>query len=136
MKKSQILRIINEHQFNANNEIKTFLFDVGFLVSLGMSHITKYANNEESEIKLKEMMDFINKQPLLNGMTYFDIIKNIDKLDGRHLQVVLLQSIKLLNYIEPRILRYVRDTSNMERDSKHVWLDRIRFLKDKALDII
>ena len=136
LKKSQIIKIIKEHNFNQNKEIKTFLFDVGFLLSLGLSHVSTYAKDDESKTKLNEMMNLIRNQPLLNGLTYFDIIKNIDELNDKHLEVSLEQSIKLLNYIEPRILRYVKDTSNMEKDSKHIWLDRIRFLKDKSLDLL
>lgn len=136
MTKRELKKRILEHKFSSNKHKKELIFDIGFLLSLGFSKIDSYAKDTESKNKLNEMMAIIRKTPLLNGMTYFDIIENIDKLNDKFLEASLTQGINLLNYAEPRIMRYAKDTSNDERDIKHIWLDRIRLLKDISINIL
>ena len=71
------------------------IFDAGFLFSFGFSKISSYAINDNAKDEIKKMMGIINRQPLLNGMTYFDVIDNISKVvDKVPLTIAILRQLE------------------------------------------
>lgn len=117
-------------------EVVDLIFDIGFLFSFGFSKITSFAVNDSGSEELKKMMDVIQKQPLLNGMTYFDVIDNITKVtDKVPLTIAMLnQASKLIDYVRPRIKRYVVDYDNLNR--KENWLTRLSILNDRCNNLL
>ena len=112
------------------------IFDAGFLFSFGFSKISSYAINDNAKDEIKKMMGIINRQPLLNGMTYFDVIDNISKVvDKVPLTIAILRQLeKLIDYARPRIKLYIVDNDDLNR--KENWLKRLDILKERCVDIL
>lgn len=127
--------------FESANEnfIKDFLTDFGVLISLNLSQITKMGKDQEATIELTNMMKEF-RSPKINGMTYFDFIKdNINSIckNPKGLSSILNLIKGWLEYLEPRIIKYVKDGAAPNVvDYKTKWLERISNLKKDYVKII
>jgi hypothetical protein len=118
--------------------VKNFLIDFGTLISLNLSQITKMGKDTQSTEELKTMMERIRK-PIINGKTYFEIIGDINTIPNnpRLLSTILLQVKKFIEYIEPRIERFVKDGESANGiNHKEGWLNRISKIKDDYRKIV
>jgi hypothetical protein len=118
--------------------IKDFLTDFATLISLNFSQITKMGKDQNSTNELKTMMQTMSK-PIINGKTYFEIIKDINAIPNQPklLSAILSQIKKLIEYIEPRIILYVVDgPAKNGVDYKKAWLDRIQQIKKNYTKIV
>jgi len=108
-----------------------FLNDFAFFISINLSNVVKMGNNDESTKELKSMMMRL-RSPIMNGLNFFDIHKDLKKYIGpKYISALLLQIRNLLNYIEPRINKLVKDS-----DYKKSWITKIDDLKNRYRKII
>jgi hypothetical protein len=135
-------KLLTENKINeaANATfIKDFLIDFGTLMSLNFSQITKMGKDENATNELKAMMERIRK-PIINGQTYFEIIKdNINTIPNnpKLLSAILLQVKNFIEYIEPRVERFVKDGSATNGvNYKESWLGRIKKIKEDYIKIV
>lgn len=97
-------------------DVREFLTDFGWLVSMNFSQITQQAVDEDAERELNDMMKQIRK-PILNGMNYFDFIRdNINEIpkNPKMLSAVIGIVRDYLVYIRPRIEKFVKDGEKKE----------------------
>jgi hypothetical protein len=118
--------------------VKDFLVDFGTLLSLNFSQITKMGKDENATNELKAMMERIRK-PIINGQTYFEIIKDINAIPNnpKLLSAILSQVKNFIEYVEPRVERFVKDGPAPNGvDYKKGWLDRIKKIKEDYKKIV
>lgn len=119
--------------------VKDFLIDFGALMSLNFSQITKMGKDEKATNELKAMMERIRK-PIINGQTYFEIIKdNINTIPNnpKLLSAILSQVKNFIEYIEPRVERFVKDgPATNGVNYKESWLGRIKKIKEDYIKIV
>ena len=123
--------------------VKDFLTDFGILISLNFSQITRMGKDFNSTKELEEMMKVIRK-PIINGQNYFDFVSNnINTIinNPKLLSALLKQVRELLIYIEPRIIKFVKDEPSISPDGnkinyKEKWLKRINEIKENYKKII
>lgn len=116
-----------------SKEVKDFLTDFGWLVSMNFSQIAQLGKDGNATAELKGMMGQIRK-PIINGQSYFDFVRdNIDTLpkEPKKLSAVIGIVRDYLVYIEPRIESFVVDG-----DKKDYFLRKISELKDTYKKII
>jgi hypothetical protein len=134
------LGIIKEERYSTpielNNKRKELIFDLGFLLSLGLSKVSSYAIDSEGEKVLNDMMKTIRTKPILDDLPYFKVIEKLNELNTHDLIDLIERGIGQMNYVESRIMKYVKDTSLNDVDIKHAWLDRIRNLKERYISIL
>lgn len=114
-------------------EVRAFLNDFGWLVSMNFSKIGQQAVDEDARRQLAVMMGELRK-PILNGKSYSDFINsNFDEIprNPKMLSAVLGIVRDYLVYIKPRIERFVKDG-----EQKTYWLDKIGRLGDEYRRII
>ncbi len=108
------------------------LNDFGMLASLNLSQVTKMGRDEAATKELVTMMQNLRK-PIINGQTYFDLIKDVNTIinQPKMLSAVLGKIREFLIYIEPRIQQFVVDG-----DHKTNWLGKIANLKSIYRSVI
>jgi len=134
----KILKEENLHEAANANFVKDFLVDFGTLLSLNFSQITKMGKDENATNELKAMMERIRK-PIINGQTYFEIIKDINAIPNnpKLLSAILSQVKNFIEYIEPRVERFVKDgLAPNGVDYKKGWLGRIKKIKEDYKKIV
>ena len=113
--------------------IKDFLTDFGTLISLNFSQITKMGKDENATKELTLMMHQI-RNPIINGQTYFDFLKNnINTIPNNPKLLSTLLGIvrNFLIYIEPRVKQFVTDKpASNGINYKEAWLKRIEKIKN------
>lgn len=116
----------------SRKEIIDFFLELNFFLSLNLSKVQQEAKDSDSLNELNTMMQNIRK-PLINGKNIFDLAKDINTIvnNPKMLSAVLLQAKNLIEYVEPRIKRYVNDS-----DKKNIWLSKIDNFKTTYLNII
>ncbi len=136
------MRYIKEYKvFEAANSsfVKDFLMDLGFFMSMNLSHVTKMGKDEDSTKELVSMMQGIRK-PVINGQSYFEFLRdNINKITNNPKLLSALMGIArdFLLFIEPRVKNFVVDGPSVKGvDYKADWLNRIAKLKDDYKKIV
>lgn len=123
---------INENVDINKKYVNDFLNEFGFFITLNISQISTMGidNNANSELSL---MQKNLRNPIINGMTYFEITKDVNYLykNPKILSALLNKIREFLIYIEPRIQKYVKDS-----DIKDNWLKKIENFKEKYKKII
>lgn len=130
--------IKNFEQFNlikesvTKNEIIDFFNDFGFFISLNLMKVGTYAIDENSKNELLNMQKTL-RNPLINGKSYNELLNDINIIikNPKYLSSLLSQVKGLIEFIEPRINKYVIDN-----EFKKNWLDKIKKFKDIYLKII
>ena len=127
---NQLNRLINESA--TKNEVYSFFNEFGFMISLNFTHIVSRAIDKESGHHLRSMLDRLS-EPIINGKTYFELLDNFNEIvrNPKYLSAFLLQTKKMIEFIEPRIEKYVSDS-----DFKVVILKKIHKLKEQYINII
>ena len=112
--------------------ISNFLYDFGFFMTLNLSQVTKMGVDKNSTEQLTTMMKELRK-PIINGMSYTELIKDVNYLCSkpRLLSEVLNKIREYLQYIEPRIEKFVTDG-----EYKKNWLNKIQDFKTKYMYIV
>jgi hypothetical protein len=136
------MRYIKEYKvFEAANSsfVKDFLMDLGFFMSMNLSHVTKMGKDEDSTKELVSMMQGIRK-PVINGQSYFEFLRdNINKITNNPKLLSALMGIArdFLLFIEPRVKNFVVDGPSAKGvDYKAEWLNRIAKLKEDYKKIV
>lgn len=112
-------------------ELMNFLIDFGYMISLQFIHIKQYAIDNDAYAELDKLQSVLNK-PLINGKKYYDIINDSKMISNPKLLSALINQIKLLiEYIEPRIQKYVKDC-----DNKKIWISNINRFKEDYIKIV
>ena len=116
----------------SRKEIIDFFLELNFFLSLNLSKVQQEAKDSDSLNELNTMMQNIRK-PLINGKNIFDLAKEINTIvnNPKMLSAVLLQVRNLIEYVEPRVKRYVNDS-----EKKNIWLKKIDDFKTIYLKII
>ena len=124
-------KFINESKINKKT-FDEYIDEFGFFITLNLSQVTKTGKDSNSSDELSNMMKNVRK-PLINGLSFFDIIndRNILYNNPKIISIFLNQTRKLLEYIEPRIIKFVK-----EDDIKDKWLIKIDKLKSMYKNII
>lgn len=128
--KTYVKMFLNENV--KKTSVINLLNDFGMLISLNFSQITKMGKDEAATKELVMMMQNLRK-PIINGQTYFDLIKDINPIIGqpKMLSAVLGKIREFLMYIEPRVQRFVIDG-----EYKTKWMEKIKNLKNLYLSVI
>lgn len=110
-----------------------FLLDFGFFISLNLVKSESYCvDDDNAKIHIKDMLKRL-QEPIINNKTYFELIKDINSLyiNPKLLSVLMNQIRLLLNYIEPRIKKFIK-----EGEIKNNWINKIENFKEKYKNII
>jgi len=123
---------LSEENSIKRSDVNEFINEFGFFITMNLSQVTKMGIDNTSTVELTNMMNSLRK-PIINGMTYIDIIKDINKVyDNPKLLSEFLNKIReFLLYVEPRIAKFVK-----ECETKRKWLDKISLLKSRYRIII
>jgi len=113
-------------------EIIDFFLELGFFLSLNLAKVQQEAKDSNSLTELNLMMQTISK-PLINGKNIFELNKEISSIvnNPKMLSALLGQVKNLIEYVEPRIKKYVKDS-----DKKNIWLKKMDNFKTIYLNII
>jgi hypothetical protein len=116
----------------SRKEVIDFFLELNFFLSFNLSKVQQEAKDSNSDNELNTMMQNIRK-PLINGKNIFELVKEIGSIinDPRMLSALLGQVKTLIEYIEPRIEKYTKDS-----DKKNIWLKKIENFKTIYLNII
>lgn len=115
------------------NQMSEFLLDFGFFISLNLTKSESYCvDDDNAKIHIKDMLKRL-REPIINNKTYFELIKDINSLytNPKLLSVLMNQIRLLLNYIEPRIKKFIK-----EGEIKNNWINKIENFKEKYKNII
>ena len=114
------------------NEVVDFLNDFGFFITMNLSKISSYSSDDNNKKELEEMQKNIRK-PLINGKVYTELLNDMNIIinNPKYLSTLLSQIKSLLEYIEPRVAKYVDNG-----EIKNKWLKRIDDLKRKYIKIV
>lgn len=113
-------------------EVVDFFLDFNFFLSLNLTKVQQEAKDADSLNELNLMMQNTRK-PLINGKNIFELVKEINSIanNPKMLSALLSQVKNLIEYIEPRIQKYVKDG-----DKKNIWFKKIDNFKKLYLEII
>ena len=113
-------------------EVIDFVLEFNFFLSLNLAKVQQEAKDSGSLDELNVMMQNIRK-PLINGKNIFELAKEINSIvnNPKMLSALLSQIKNLLEYIEPRLKQYLKDS-----DKKNIWLKKIENFKVLYLEII
>ena len=116
----------------SRKEVIDFVLEFNFFLSLNLAKVQQEAKDSNSLNELNVMMQNIRK-PLINGKNIFELAKEINSIvnNPKMLSALLNQIKNLLEYIEPRLKKYLKDS-----DKKNVWLKKIENFKTIYLNII
>ena len=125
----------NTFESVTSNDVINFLSDFSYLITLNFIKCESYAIDEKSRNGLSEMMKTL-RQPIINGKKITDltdptITSKKELFNPKFLSAVLNQVRILLNFIKPRIDKFVKDC-----DIKQDWLNKISKLEEKYKNII
>ena len=128
---NDFIKLYESNQVN-RKYVNEFLSDFGFFITLNLSQVTKMGIDEASSKELNQMMVNLRK-PIINGKSYVDLIKDINTIyDNPRLVSEIVNKVReFLNYIEPRIIKFVSPS-----ESKDNWLDKITNFKERYKKII
>ncbi len=128
---NDFIKLYESNQVN-RKYVNEFLSDFGFFITLNLSQVTKMGVDETSNMELNQMMLNLRK-PIINGKSYVELIKDINTIyDNPRLVSEIVNKVReFLNYIEPRIIRFVSQS-----ESKDNWLDKINNFKERYKIII
>lgn len=128
---NDFIKLYESNQVN-RKYVNEFLSDFGFFITLNLSQVTKMGIDETSSKELNQMMVNLRK-PIINGKSYVDLIKDINTIyDNPRLVSEIVNKVReFLNYIEPRIIKFVSPS-----ESKDNWLDKITNFKERYKKII
>ena len=128
---NDFIKLYESNQVN-RKYVNEFLSDFGFFITLNLSQVTKMGIDETSNNELNKMMLNLRK-PIINGKSYVDLIKDINTIyDNPRLVSEIVNKVReFLNYIEPRIIKFVSPS-----ESKDNWLDKITNFKERYKIII
>lgn len=112
--------------------VNEFLNDFGFLITLNLSQVTKMGIDSNSTNELNNMMINLRK-PIINGLNYIELTKDTNSLykKPKLLSEILNKIREFLIYIEPRIVKFVKDN-----EYKTKWLEKIKSLKNRYKNLI
>lgn len=113
-------------------ELINFLNEFGFFITMNLSQVTKMGKDTDATKELLEMSKQMRK-PILNNKTYSEILYDVNNIikSPKLTSALLNQTRLLINYIEPRIQKFVKDG-----EIKNSWLDKISKLKDSYKKVI
>lgn len=128
--KSLIKHLLKEN-LKKNSAIE-LINEFGMFVSMNLGQVTKMGKDEASTKELNVMMQNV-RGPIINGMNYFELTKDINSIikNPKMLSALLGKIREFLIYIEPRIERFVIDN-----EFKPKWLQKIARLKSLYKTVI
>jgi len=98
--------------------------NMGYFMSLNTVKIQQDAVDSNAQQELANMQQQF-RQPILNGMSFFDVNRDIKISKNPKVAPILLKYVyDMLGYIEPRIKKYIKP----EQQGKY--LDRLNQIKD------
>jgi hypothetical protein len=124
--------IISYNESVTKSDFLNFLNDFGFFITLNLSKIGSFAIDKTAENELATMQKTL-RSPIINGKNYVEITSDFNSIiKNPALASGLLTQIKsLIEYIEPRIIKFVKNS-----EQKKGWLERIYKLKEEYKKII
>lgn len=128
--KPLIKKLLKENLDKKN--VRTFILDFGFFMSMNLSCVTQMSKDSTATKELNTMLNR-NRAPIINGMNYFDLTKQIDSImaNPKLLSALFSKIREFLVYIEPRIQQFVVDG-----EKKTKWLEKINDFKERYKNII
>lgn len=114
------------------SDLLNFLNDFGFFITLNLSKIQQFTIDEKANVEIGLMLKRL-REPLINGKNYTEILGDINTYIKEPILAskLILQIKLLLEYIEPRILKLIKDC-----EQKVGWIQRINKLKEDYKKII
>jgi len=109
-----------------------FLNDFGMFITMNLSQVTKMGIDENATKELTLMSQRL-RQPIINGMNYTELTKDVNSIykNPKMTSALVNQIRQLLIYMEPRIQKFVK-----ECDIKQNWLSKINKFKENYKIII
>ncbi len=121
-----MIKKYKEFNEGVNSTVSTFLLDFGMLVTMNLAKCEQLAIDDNSKKELSLMLNSINK-PIINGLKYTEILNKTELMSNPKVINGLFKQIDiLLKFIEPRIVKFVKDS-----DTKTAWLKKISDMKDR-----
>lgn len=98
--------------------------NMGYFMSLNTVKIQQDAIDSDARQELANMQQQF-RQPILNGMSFFDVNRDIKISKNPKVAPILLKYVyDMIGYIEPRIKEYIKP------DQQSKYLDRLSQIKD------
>lgn len=113
-------------------EIQTFLTDFGFFLYMNLAKVQKNANDKkEADSELTNILS-VGRGPLINGKNFQKILNDGELFKNpKYLSALFGQIKTLIEYIEPRIERFVK-----EGDNKTAWLEKLKKFREDYIKIV
>jgi hypothetical protein len=116
----------------SKSDVQTFINDFGFFLYMNLSKVKNKSNGKDGAAQELDNILVTGRKPLINGKSFTEIVSTDDYLKNPKYLSALFQQIKnLIEYIEPRITRFVE-----EGDTKAIWLGKLENFKSRYKDII
>ena len=127
----ELIKILLKENLKKNSAIE-LINDFGMFLSMNLSQVTRMGKDEAATKELNMMMKNI-RGPIINGMNYFELTKDVNSIirNPKMLSALLGKIREFLIYIEPRIQRFVIDN-----EFKPKWLEKIQRLKELYKNVI
>ena len=127
---SQFERIIVESV--TKREVQSFLTDFGFFLYMNLVKVKTMSNDHnDANEELTNLVKTFNK-PLINGKNFVELSTDNELYKNPKLLSALFKQVKnLIEYIEPRIERFVK-----ESETKTIWLNKIDKFKTEYKKIV
>lgn len=126
-----LIKTLLKENLKKNSAIE-LINDFGMFLSMNLSQVTRMGKDEAATKELNMMMKNI-RGPIINGMNYFELVKDVNSIirNPKMLSALLGKIREFLIYIEPRIQRFVIDN-----EFKPKWLEKIQRLKELYKNVI
>lgn len=126
-----LIKTLLKENLKKNSAIE-LINDFGMFLSMNLSQVTRMGKDEAATKELNMMMKNI-RGPIINGMNYFELTKDVNSIirNPKMLPALLGKIREFLIYIEPRIQRFVIDN-----EFKPKWLEKIQRLKELYKNVI
>ena len=129
---TEVMAFLSQINEASVDEVKSFILDFGYFLSLNLAHIRQQSKDESSSKELSNMVSNFNN-PIINGKNFFEIVGDVNGIikNPKMLFGLLSKIREYLIYIEPRIEKFVKDG-----EKKTIWLGKISKFKDRYRSII
>lgn len=128
-------RFINESMLTegaTKSEVQLFLTDFGFFLYMNLAKVQSKANSEPTADHELEKILKVANGPLINGKNFQEILNDNNLFKNPKYLSALFQQIKMLiEYIEPRLERFVKDG-----DIKTAWLEKLKKFREDYIKIV
>lgn len=125
------MKYLKTYESLYKSDVMSFLNDFGFFITLNLAKVSSMAKGDTERVELSKMLNKLNS-PILNGKKYSEIINDDSMIKNPKVLSGLFSQIKrIIEYIEPRIERYV-----VNNEIKSKWIEKLDRFKNQYKNLV